>query len=527
MKKRIVSILLILAMVLSMAACGGENAPQNGGSQTNNATDAPKKTTLVVGIDSDPGSINPYDALSGTGRKLYTPVYETLFAFDETGLAQPKLCESYTFDADGKGITMKLHEGVKFHNGEEMTADDVVYSIGLLLSSTHSGNLGDVNADGVKAVDKYTVYVPYNSVAGAVLNCMTSVYVLSKNYLENVSKGAAIDNIGTGKFKWGTITSGMEYQMERFDDYWGGAADLEKITIRIINDASVAIMELQTGGIDMYSLPNAADVNKVKSKAAGFENLGIFNASAISTFCLYFNCGDNSVFHDKNLRKAVCYALNAQEFVDMVYEGNGSVAKYLVGKAAPCYKEYSASEMISYNEAKAKECLAAAGMPDGFEVDLHINSSQTKSAEIILNQLSKVGIKVNVKTLEKAALTDLQKNSDEVKMTMATWNCSGEPTTLLNTVFNPALSMLGKTSYMFRTYNEPDAPLYAELLAKANTELDNSKRMKNYQDLFDLIYENSWAFPIVSPDVSWIVNKDLKGFWTGATSYHYEDVYFE
>ena len=524
MKTKLLSVFLVLAMLFSMAACGSTgNAPA--GNETK-GEEKGGKDTLVVGIDGDPGSVNPYDALSGSGRKLYTPVYEALFAFDETGLAQPKLCESYTFDEDGKGITMKVHEGVKFHNGEEMTSEDVVYSINLLLNSAHSGNLGDVNAEGVKAVDKYTVYVPYNSVAGAVLNCMTSVYVLNKKHMEEVGDKASLDCIGTGKFKWGKITSGMEYQMDRFDDYWGGPADLKQITIRIINDASVAIMELQTGGIDMYSLPNAADVNKVKKGESGYENLSTFQASAISTFCLYFNCGEESVFHDANVRKAVCYALNAQEFVDMVYEGNGSVAKYIVGKAAPCYKEYTDDEMIKYNEAKAKECLAAAGYADGLEVDLHINSSHTKSAEILLNQLSKVGINVNVKTLEKAALTDLQKKTNEVKMTFTTWNCSGEPTTLLNTVYNPALSQLGKTTYMLRTYDEPDAPLYAELLEKANTELDNPARMKAYQDLFDLIYNNNWIFPIVSPEVNWIVNKNLKGFWTGATSYHYEDIYF-
>lgn len=513
--KKIIALVLSLVMVLGLAACGTDGpATETAGSETK---------ILRVALAEDTSSINPFDRLDGVGRALWMPVYESLFDYDEDVAPYCRLAESYTLDEDGLGITINLRKGVKFHNGEEMTADDVMFSLKLGLESNWASAYGDINYDECEIIDEYTVHFAYNSVQGPLLYQLCYVYVLNEDNYNAVQEGTEENYVGTGAYQWSDWTIGLEYNMVRFDDYWGGEKYFDELNMRIIPDAAVAMLELESGGVDMIQRPNASDVERIMADPdSGFV---VWQGSRVKNMSIGFNV-QASPTDDILVREAIVSAINPEEILEIAFAGVGEVATNVVPSGISAWEAYGDGSMYTYDVEHAKELLAEAGYPDGITISLYyLNTSDMQHvAEVLIGQLAQAGITVESHQMESAALMDLQMNTNDTAMYLRILNFSGDPNQVINIAWSPADGGLGSQNY-FRNENEACAEEFIAINDEAQVTQDMDARNELYRQLFDMIVENVWCYSLVDYGENFIMRSDIEGFWTGGVAFHYEDAY--
>ena len=519
--KKIASLILALVMLLTLAACG--TTPAEGGAEgSDNSTEA---KILRVGVTEDPGSINLFDRLDGCGRALWMPVYESLFDYDENVAPYCRLAESYELDEDGLGITIHLRQGVKFHTGAEMKASDVLFSLKLGLESNWASAYGDINFDECKVMDDYTVYFAYNTVQGPLLYQLCYCYILNEENYNAVQAGTETAYAGTGPYKWNDWTLGMEYNMVRFDEYWGGEKYFDEIRMRIISDASVAILELESGGIDMFQRPNASDAVRIMNDPN--SQYVVWQGSMVKDMNLGFNIQSDKV-DDIVLREAIVSAINPAEILEIAYAGLGQTSTCCVPAGISAWEAHGDGVQYTFDPELAKEKLAEAGYADGVTLPLYYlnTSEQQQVAEVIIGQLNKVGITVDAQAMESSTLMNTQMQTNDTALYLRILNFSGDPNQVLNIAWDPAVGYLGTQNYI-RNENEECAEQFTSINNTAKVTLDMEERNELYRQLFDMVTDNIWQYSLVDYGENFILNKNIKGFWTGGVAFHYEDAYIE
>lgn len=513
--KRVLSYILALSMILTLTACGGKS--------DSSETETTEKV-LRAAINADPNSINPFDSLEGKGRSLWTPIFQQLFDYDEGVVPQPRLCESYELDEDGKGITIHLRKGVKFHNGEEMQANDVLFSLECGLNSGWASAYGKVDFENCKAIDDYTVYFAFEEVSGTLFYELAYCYIVNEENYKAFKDGTEDKLVGTGPYMWDEWQYGLEYSMARFEDYWGGNDQYyDKINVRVVTDASVAVLELEAGGLDMFVGPNASDAERVNNDPNSDYKLVM--GSVITDMNLGFNlCADK--VSDKTLREAIVAAINQEEILALAYAGIGYASTNVVPRGVSSHEDYNGSGQYTYDLELSKQKLAEAGYPDGVTLPLYYsnNTTEAKIAEVLIGQLAKVGITIESHATENATLNELLRSSDEAAMYLRTFNVSGEPNQIIALAWDPTVGGMGTNNYM-RNANEPDAQMFTEIANQAKVQQDTDARNELYHQLFDIIIDNVWQYSLVDYGATFLMRKDIEGFWTGGTAYHYEDAY--
>ena len=525
--KKIIALAMALVMVLGLAACGSSNTTSPDPSTSMNGTgttspDSPK--ILRVAITEDPASINLFDRLDGCGRALWMPVYESLFDYDENVAPYCRLAESYELDDDGLGITIHLRKGVKFHNGEEMTADDVMFSLKLGLESNWASAYGDINYDKCEIIDDYTVHFVFNSVQGPLLYQLCYCYILNEDNYNAVQAGTEQAYAGTGAYKWSDWTIGLEYNMVKFDEYWGGEKYFDELNMRIISDASVAILELESGGVDMIQRPNASDAERIMADPnSGFT---VWQGSRVKNMNLGFNV-QAAPSDSKLIREAVVAAINPEEVLEVAFAGLGTVSTSVVPSGISAWEPYGTDgKQYTYDVELAKAKLAEAGYPDGLTIPLYyLNTSDMQHvAEVLIGQLNRVGITVESQAMESATLMDLQMNTNDTAMFLRILNFSGDPNQVINIAWSPEVGYVGTQNY-FRNGEEACADEFIAINSEAKITLNMDARNQLYRQLFNMITENVWEYALVDYGENFIMRSDLNGFWTGGVAFHYEDAY--
>jgi len=339
--------------------------------------------------------LNPYDRLENVGRQTWAPVYESLFAYGEGDLVPtPILVDTYKISDDQKTITLELKKGVKFHNGDEMKANDVVFSFGILQKKKPS-HMGDVDWANIRAEGDYTVVVPFNSVQGNMLYYMCNLYVIPEAYMTALPENDwSTKCIGTGPYMWGNFTLGSEYELLRFPEY-RDQKKLDKIKIRIIPDANVQKIELETGGIDMACALTFTDLAKFKDDTNDGINVVPSNRIAILELVNSFK-DPSSPLADLRVREAILYSLDLETINKVVYAGLGAPATAIYPSGVVAYKK--ADNIREYSVEKAKQLLAEAGYPNGVKIDLYAQNTTVFQtlADVLVGMCSQSGITLNV-----------------------------------------------------------------------------------------------------------------------------------
>ncbi len=389
MKKTYFMALLILVAAAALTGC-------KGGTKEN------EKDSVTVGITQDLDSLDPHKAVAAGTKEVLYNLFEGLVKPDQAGNLVPAVAESYQISDDGQTYTFVLRKNVKFHNGNTVTAEDVVYSLkrcaGMLETSDPEVQvvaalsvISDITASNENGADIITITLntPNTELIG-YLTCS----IIPKGYNDQKT-----NPVGTGPFRFVSYTPMNSFVMERFTDYYGDQANLEEVKFVISESTDAAFLKLQAGDIDIFPYLTVDQSNQLKDK----YSIEIGEMSLVQGLFL-----NNKVepFNKKEVRQAINYAIDKDEILTMLNGGGGKKIGSGVYAGFTAYFNESCVDAYPYNPEKAKELLREAGYPDGFTFTCIVPSNYTyhvQTAEIISSQLKKIGVSMKIQTVEWAS----------------------------------------------------------------------------------------------------------------------------
>ncbi|MDR1622813.1 MAG: ABC transporter substrate-binding protein [Synergistaceae bacterium] len=384
MKKSAV-ILLVFALVVGL--CGVSGA-------------APKDTLLVADM-YDATTMDPIGHNDMPSHRACNALYDTLVVLNpETKEMEPSLAEKWEF-LSGKDYKFYLRKGVKFHNGEELKAGDVKFS--LERATTDAGakikNYSQ-NLDSVEVLDDYTFILHLKEVNFSFFASLTHSWscIISEKAFGAAGDNYGMNPVGTGPFKFVSWQKGSKYLLERFDDFWGPKAKIKFLEVRSVPEPTSRTIELESGGADVAYPIAVNDMARIEEN----ENLILYREPQTSVVYMGFNM-TKKPFNDIRVRQAISAALDVVGVQAAVYRGVGRVPGSLVTSAIPYSIEDEVPPHVQDVE-KAKSLLTEAGIKDlSLEIWTNENKERVDMSTIIQAQLEEVGIKAEIKVLEWGA----------------------------------------------------------------------------------------------------------------------------
>lgn len=476
--KKIASFFLILTIVISMLT-GCSSGNKNPDSATG---DSVAKKDIVIATDADAVSIDPQATWDSNSIPVIRQMYDQLVKLDANMKIVPSLAESWEYLSPTQ-LQFKLKKGVKFHDGTEMKASDVKFSIEREKASAKVKAFAALITN-VKVVDDYTVVIETEKPFGPLLAnlCHTGASIIPEKYTTEQGDKFGKQPIGTGAFKFVEWAPGDKIVLAKNENYFGGKVDIDTLTFRIIPEGSSRTIALETGEIDMNMKVDPIDAKKVESNT----DLKLYDS--LSPMIEYSAMNQKyEPFSKLEVREAINYAIDRNSVFDVVAEGRGKITNSVMNAKIPSYTDEVKS--FEYNPTKAKELLAQAGYPNGFDVVMTVSGDlRNRTAQLIQANLAEVGIKMTIENLEWSTFMDKVNKGDYQMFILSYNNTTGDPDTSLYQLFTstvPASS--GNRVY----YNNPKTD---KLLSDGQLELDGEKRMAIYKE----------AQQVICEDVPWI-----------------------
>lgn len=374
---------------------------------------------LNFGVYFDPSGVDPHVSTDAAATWMANNLYDTLVRYDTTTLddgtvvgtteLKPWLAESWEVSDDDSTYVFTIRDGVPFHNGAILTAEDVAFSLKrvLTLDLAPAQLLKTcISPDDVEVTGELEVTVTLQSTCPFFLSLLVQTptgAIMNRDYvMENggVEAGTINEHLrtnanGTGPFTWGEWETGEGYQLIAFEDSWQGAPLLDRIEFRFISDLANQYLLLQQGSLDVIYNPPI----DILEEALGRDNLTVLDQQSVGLQTLHMP-NINEPFDDARVRQAVMYALDTQEITDAATLGLTTIADSPFPAALPGYT----NEFWAYERdlERARELLAEAGYPDGFETTISYNSGNAQrevSAVVAQAQLAEVGIRAEVESV--------------------------------------------------------------------------------------------------------------------------------
>ena len=427
--------LLLLVLVVStmfLVGCAGEEKKEKAAEKAESA--APAKITLKLAMDADPVSLDPQVQLSGGMLQFSHMVFDSLVRYDQDMNFVPRLATKWERIDD---LTMRFHlrEGVKFHSGNEFTAEDVVFTLDRLKKSEDFKGLFEPFTS-AKVVDAHTVDLITKQPYGLVLNMATYIFPMDKQFYTGTDdKGkpkdmilktdysfANVNESGTGPYTVTEREQGVKVIFTRFADYWEKTGNVDEIVLSPIKNDATRVAALLSGDVDFIMPVPPQDLERIKT-TDGLK-LVTMSGSRIITFQL--NQKRNPALADPKVRQAMAYAYDNNGVVEKIMKGFGTAAGQLSPKGYIGYVEELAPR---YDLEKAKALMAESGFPNGFEATMiapnnrYVNDE--KISEAFVSMMSKIGIKVSLKTMPKAQYWD-QFDAQVADIQMIGWHSDTE-----------------------------------------------------------------------------------------------------
>lgn len=442
----------------------------------------------------------------------------------------PSLAENWDISDDGLEYTFHLRQGVKFHNGNDFTAEDVAYTFHRMLTVEGGVNTefidqikgadellaGETDTlEGVEVVDDYTIKVTLKEPFAGFLASISSpgVSIYDSEATEAAGDQFGMDpavTVGTGPFEFSSWSFNNQLVLTRNEDYWKGASKLPGVVIKIIPDTETQSMMFESGELDILDLDYAADsVDRFTETYP--EQIVQGPRVGIVYFTMNFN---KEPFQDVRVRKAVQMSIDRQAILDALYGGRGQVEQGIFPHGLIGFNPDQ--EEIKYDPEAAKALLAEAGYADGFDMEIAADSSasdtMTMALEIVSDQLAEVGIRAEIKNYDESTWLETRK-SGELGSFMSTWSADyNDPDNFIYTFFG------NEEKTKIRSINYPDTEVMNRV-AKARTIVNEDERLAEYKALEEkIVHEDAAWVPMFSRLHLFAVSKRVEGFaplWSG------------
>jgi peptide/nickel transport system substrate-binding protein len=458
-----------------------------------------KKNKVSIAMKADPKTLDPQKSIDTMSNKSITLIYDTLLDLDENLNLKPNLAESWE-RLDDCNVVFHLKKGVKFHNGEELKAEDVKFTLERAASSPQTLYLFKPITK-VTVIDDYTVQVTTDKPFGALLNNLAAVQggIVSKKAVLKYGDDYVNHPVGTGQYKLKEWLPGNRIVFEGFKDAYQGAPNFEELTYLTIPEVSNRMIALETGEVDVAFDIGIMDKETIENS----NNLELVEVESPALLYLGFD-QTNPIYQNKKLREAIAYAIDNQTFVDVVFRGSAVAGDSPLPKASPAYN----GNVKKYNQdiEKAKKLLAEAGYPNGLDIELWCmdDGPRVDMCVIIQDQLKKIGINVEIKIFEFGAYVS-KTTLPNKELYFLSWNSSGDGDVALYPLFHSSQhGAPGNRS--FYSNKEVD-----KLLDKARVSVDEEERKSLYKEVQNILQEDLAIYALAYPKINLAKNKELKG----------------
>ncbi len=531
------SLALSGALMLGLlAGCGNDSGTQ---SPAPSDSAAPSQSTdesatpvsggiLRYGTDSEPTGFDPHTVSEEASLRVINQLYETLVSTNADMTFYGELAERWE-TPDNVTYIFYLRQGVKFHSGREMTADDVVYTFDRILGKTDAGDIGALGSSSsyyggiasVEALDTYTVQFTLTEPNAAFLNNLTSNYgaIVDKDVIDENGDLMRTDG-GTGPFALGEWLPDNYVELTRFEDYWDtDRVQLDGITYYLIGDEAARLAALRTGEIDIATL-SSTNVTAAEEE----ENLTVVGYQTNDYIAMGCNLSTPAL-QDKNVRQAMSYALDRQAIINVVYNGQATVSSMVPSAMGHWSLDVSDMDLYQHDVDKAKELMEAAGYSDSNRLTLKLAAglmdSLRQAAVVIQQQLSEIYIDVEITNLESGEYVDIwgKMSTPEAGFDLMVVNdgAGTDPNRAISFFFGSSAS-----ANVFGFSNER----VDELCALGIATTDEAEREAYYNEAQEICIDDCTKLCIASPMKYFVMSNNVHGFTpSAADASNFRDTY--
>ena len=505
MKKRFLSFLLAtVLMMTALSGCTGgtdksseDNSQAESGADTTPAGEPTYGGSVVVGIQQDIDSLDPHKATAAGTKEILFNIFEGLVKPDENGNLKNAVASDYMISEDGLTYTFTLRDGVKFHDGNEVTVEDVKYSLervsGLLNGEVLISTMSTITD--VAISDDKTVVVTVDSPNPELIYSFTAAIIPAGS---GEAEGAA--PIGTGPFSFVSYVPQEGIVLAKHTEYWqAGLPYLDEVTFKIIANVDTAMLDIKGGSVDI--VPYLTD-----SQAAELSGqFRIISAPSNVVQALFLNCTEGELA-DVKVRQAINYALDKEMVSTFVAGGNGTL---ISSAMLPTLQDYYVDLNDMYgntaNIDKAKQLLTEAGYPNGFDLEITVPSNydiHVEATEVVAEQLKQAGINATINAVDWGIWLEETYNGRKYEATICGITSDITPGYLLN-------RFVSDSSKNFINYSNPE---YDAAYERVENALTLEERAIYYKELQQILTADGASAFIMVPPLTIAMNQNLDGY---------------
>ncbi|SHJ99502.1 glutathione ABC transporter substrate-binding protein [Paramaledivibacter caminithermalis] len=498
----ILSAIMVFALVLS--ACGTKPAEE--GEPTG---DKAVKDTLVIAQGADAKSLDPHATNDQPSSRVSKQIYNTLVESTVDMELVPGLAESWN-QVDETTWEFNIRKGVKFHNGEELKASDVKFSIDRMLASKKVAHIVEA-IDSVEVIDDYKVIIKTKEPFGPLLAHLshTATSIVNEKAVTEAGENYGQNPVGTGPFKFVSWEAGDKITLERFDDYYKGPANVKTVVFRNITEGTNRTIGLETGELDI-----AYEIEPIdKDRVANHEKLQLIEGPSLSMAYIGMN-NQKEPFNNEKVRKAINYAINVDDIITAVLNGAGQKANSPIGPRVFAHND--ALKPYEYDPAKAKELLKEAGYENGFQTTIWTNDNPVRMqiAQIVQAQLKEIGIDVAIEPLEWGSYLERTAKGEHDMFILGWVTVTADPDYGLYALYHSSQHG-GAGNRNFYTNEEVD-----KLLEEGRTAIDPEKRTEAYKKAQEIIVNDAPDVLLYYGTQNVGAQKSVKGFELHPAGHH-------
>lgn len=489
--RRAVAAVGAAAVALSLAASPGPalaEQPRNGG-------------TLRIGLEADFVGFDPLNMGTLVDRTVSAAFYETLIEIDESGELVPLLAESWFPSDDGKVYTVKLRQGIKFHDGTPFNAEAVAANFKRLMDPANACRCAaDVaTVDRVVVADPYTVEFHLkkpNASFPAVLADVSGMQP-SPTAVEKAGKNYPSQPVGTGPFRFVEWNRGVTFRVERNPDYWQkGLPHLDAVVYRPIPDQQTRMASLQAGDIDVSVVPSAQDVARVK--AGSLRRIKLVEAPGLGTVFNMFNA-QREPLNDRRVRQALFHATDRKTINAALNRGVYQTASSPFGTGMLGGK--LTADFPEYDQDKARALLKEYGKPVSFTLSVSATPDSVRVAQVLAQMWKKVGVDAKIQQYEQRQLIQhaIKSNFDSM---FFRWPGRADPDLNSYQFFHSSST---------RNYTRYSNPKMDALVEQGRTTQDPKKRADVYRQVAQLLADDGPYLFLWSTSTFFLTGEHVKG----------------
>ncbi|MDR0629068.1 MAG: ABC transporter substrate-binding protein [Treponema sp.] len=500
MKRSIWFSLVGILVSAAVFAGGGNDARTSGGTY---------KDTITWGQGADVTSFDPHIGKETPAVQVTNHIFDSLVEVDGvTNELKPQIAERWE-QLSPTSYRFFIRRGIKFHDGTELTAADVKFSLDRAINTPAIAYIVDFISN-VQIENPYQVVVNTHAPYGPALRNLAVPFaaIVPKAYVEANPDGLLQKPIGSGPYKFISWSQSDSVRLEAFADYYAGPSKTKNLVMKVIPEASQRTIALETGEVDLAYDITTNDLKIVEAN----RNLTVFKAPSLSCFYISLNM-KKAPFDNKLVRQAISHAIDRQLIIDTVLSGAGEAADAII---APAVYGYYKTGVDKYDPALSRRLLAQAGYPNGFSCNIWVNNNQERVevCQAVVEMLREVGINARLEVMEFGAFIQ-RTTAAEHDLAYFGWVTSTKDGdyTYYSLEHSSQQGAAGNRSFVA----DPEVD---RLVTLGRTSVDRSIRDKAYQDLAIYLADLTNNANIVYTQINAGGNNKVENFILDPIGYH-------